>query len=103
MDEIRRLQAERAAGKVALGPKAAGFDDDLYGQDQTSYSLQEQGEDDDDDEAAAAGMEVDVGSRATRSGRARVDHSRDAPLTLPPPPADKKDKSEKKGASCKGR
>ena len=83
MDEIRRLQAERAAGKVALGPKAAGFDDDLYGQDQTSYSLQEQGEDDDDDEAAAAGMEVDVGSRATRSGRARVDHSRDAAAAGP--------------------
>ena len=42
MEEIRKLQAERraAGGRVALGPEASGFDDDLFGQDQSMYSLE---------------------------------------------------------------
>ena len=84
-DEIRKLQAERSSGRVAMGAKG-GFDTEIYGDDEDRSECSRFVPGDDVDEDAGDGMMVDGGSsssssssssRSHPSSRARVNPAKD--------------------------
>ena len=80
-DEIRKLQEDRASGRIALTAKGGGFDSDIYGEeDRSAYNQFLPSNDlmEDDDEDAGGGG----GGSTHPSSRSRINPSRFQALPL---------------------
>jgi len=80
-DEIRKLQEDRASGRIALTAKGGGFDSDIYGEeDRSAYNQflppNDLMEDDDEDAGGGGGGSTHPSSRSRiNPSRALIDAS----------------------------